>query len=536
MPADGSRQRPGLEPHRTSSTTNRAQKSNNDTLDSSTATPPTQQKTKGAKSHHVVGRAGMHGRNHSYGKLHRMKSQVETQGLKKNAVTPSTSPRTEAAGLEVSDDKLSRHTSATDLKKNTSHASLKRNRSSADVKRPRSSGQLKRSSSSSKVVHNKSSQRTTVHFDIGNDGNDDGDGWTEASGSASPNLSRTGSIAGRSSGRSSAREPASATQSEAQSPTLSPTKIEAARDWSSSKQNTIPDPSQITSRLLLRTASHNAAPKMSEVSATGTPGQTPSDTYRRAQHNTPGSGREPVVSRFVGDTQGTPGDQSPLLGPPSGEQGDLDAARKTKSMGNLTKPEPAAVDSEEDHALGPRSRKGSTHSYRPAQQSRTQQKLWLQRASSTIEPQQLAPSATLSINGFPALAVPSSPLVGCGYDGKDPRVKMQLDKTGMEYLVVRRYQDPVGRALRRLPKLPGNERMKRIPPTRGKLARADTGSNRYGLSQSMSNKARDQSTSSAYEASVNGSVESGHDASEDGVSALLRSIWDKSLELSASVE
>ena len=40
---------------------------------------------------------------------------------------------------------------------------------------------------------------------------------------------------------------------------------------------------------------------------------------------------------------------------------------------------------------------------------------------------------------------------GMGKEGTtDPRIKMQREKTGLEYLVVRRYRDPVGASLKRL--------------------------------------------------------------------------------------
>jgi hypothetical protein len=55
----------------------------------------------------------------------------------------------------------------------------------------------------------------------------------------------------------------------------------------------------------------------------------------------------------------------------------------------------------------------------------------------------------LAINGVHAgLAGTGTSLVGAGYDGRDPRIKLQLERTGLEYLVVRRHQDPVGQALK----------------------------------------------------------------------------------------
>lgn len=549
MPTDSTRQRPPLEGHRTNSTV-RITKEQSDSLAS---TPPTQPKAKGTKAHHVVGaRTGLHARNHSHGKLHRSKSHVDTQNSKRRISTPSTSPGPqESISRVVSESKLSRDDSTTSLRKNSSQVSLKRNRSTADVKRPKSSGQLKRSASHSKVHNNKNLQRSNVHFDLGNDEHEDvdGDGWTEASGSASPNISRAGSVAGQSSGRSSARQPASADNSRPESPIGSPTKTGiVAKEWSSSKSNITPDAAQITSRLLQRTPSQNAPPKMSDISATAIPGAqtSSSSSYQKTPstaNGTPHSNKEPVVSRFVGEPQGTPADSSTFLTHrPKDPQRELDAARKVKSMGNLTRQDSNEADSDEERALAPRSRKGSAHAYKPPQQSRTQQKMWLQRASSTNEPQQLAPSAQISINDFPALALNANPLVGAGYDGRDPRVKAQLDKTGMEYLVVRRYQDPVGRALRRLGKLPGNEKMRRIPSTKGKNS-FGSGLDRYDLSQGNKEKPLEGNASltgaeGSFEASSNGSPGSneGGNVADGGVSAMLRSIWEKGTEMSPSVE
>ena len=227
-------------------------------------------------------------------------------------------------------------------------------------------------------------------------------------------------------------------------------------------------------------------------------------------------------------------------------------------MGNLNSR--TTSDDSDERPLAPRSRKSSngTHAYIPPQQSRTQQKLWLQRASSNIEPQQMAPGAAINGLGLgigmPGIR-PGAPLVGAGDDGRDPRIRLQLERTGLEYLVVRRYQDPVGRALKRLDKLPGANKHRRIPSQRHldrNGATADSTSQRsLGLSQSLRETrrgnrdgARENGTVSAsgarssYEpVAAHGSVESERSAeTEDGVSAILRSMWQKNLDLSASEE
>ena len=197
-------------------------------------------------------------------------------------------------------------------------------------------------------------------------------------------------------------------------------------------------------------------------------------------------------------------------------------------MGNLTR-----APEEGDRVLGGHSRKGSaSHGYIPPQQSRTQQKLWLQRASSNIEPQQLqmAPSAALNGLGlhggsvFPLTSSTSS-LVG---DSRDPRIRLQLERTGLEYLVVRRHQDPVGKALKRLEQLPGTAG-KRIPAGSPRK-KGDSGS---GLSHSLKERRGGKSARSSFDGEESARERT---AEEEGAGAILRALWEKSFDLSASAD
>lgn len=130
--------------------------------------------------------------------------------------------------------------------------------------------------------------------------------------------------------------------------------------------------------------------------------------------------------------------------------------------------------------------------------------------------------------------------MGAGYDGRDPRIKLQLERTGLEYLVVRRHQDPVGAALKRLASLPGVERNRRIPVSQGKkdgngTANGGSGSvGRYGLSHSLKGKepARNVNGGGSHESVPE---ETGREGDE-GVGVLLRSMWEKGFDLSASAE
>jgi len=112
----------------------------------------------------------------------------------------------------------------------------------------------------------------------------------------------------------------------------------------------------------------------------------------------------------------------------------------------------------------------------------------------------------------------------------------------LEYLVVRRYQDPVGKALKRLNQLPGAEKNRRIPHQRTE----SSGANRYGLSQSLQSRGRggkDKSSPANGVGSYDGQASSHDDAGisdrandDDGVGAILQSMWQKSFDLSASAD
>ena len=408
--------------------------------------------------------------------------------------------------------------SSTNLKKNSSHVSLKRNRSSADVKRPKSSeGSTKRP--------------TSVHFEIG----DQEDAWEEASSSASPALSRAPSRSGQSSSKHSANN------SRPQSPLIQSPSTKShppSASTNGAPRSQTADAKVITERLLNRVPSTVTTTKMSL--ATATPSNrspdSPAKSHTSTLNGTPRVGsKEEVVSRFVSGS-GTPSENSPFLQHAHQRipDGSKDEVKRAQSMGNLTRHD-SSHDDDSESALKPRSRKSSTtqHPYNPPQQSRTQQKLWLQRASSNIEPAQMATGVAMNGLGL------SGALVGAGYDGPDPRIKLQLERTGLEYLVVRRHQDPVGLALKRLNQLPGAEKYRRIPAQSSRKGHGGTGS--YGLSQSLKDsRARNKTTNgarSSYEEQSVGSQDSGiadRGGDDDGVGAILRSMWEKSYDLSAS--
>ena len=507
------------------------------------------------KAKHAVGHR-LHSRVPSTRALQKLKAHAAERERLQRRPSPPASPTTTSPLKRVgSEPKLSREGSAEGLRKAGSHVNLRRNKSHGEVKKAKGAGAMRRTASHTSVQHQKL-QRMSVHFDLGTDGDgeEQDDGWTEASGSASPNLSRSGSVAGASSGRSSAKA-ASAANSKPPSVAASPTKT---RDWTQG-----PDAHQITSRLLQRVPSHSAAPKMSTISATATtssstPLAAPSTSAVSADSGptTPhtDSHKSPLVSRFKGpaSSSGTPASTSPFL--QARPSSPASAPARATSMSNLAASGGPDDSSSDDRALAPRARRTSTH-YVPPQQSRTQQKLWLQRASSNIESVQLAPAGALGLGlgGLPGLGLgmgmgmgATSPLVGSlgmgyggGGEGGDPRIRMQCEKTGQGFLVVRRYQDPVARGLRRLRGkgegrvIPGGGRGAGLSQSL-KEGRARGGV--AGASGSVEGRAAALRSSFDGVNSEGGSVGSGVGGQDEGVAAILRALWERGGEAGVSTE
>ncbi|KAI0426249.1 hypothetical protein F5Y09DRAFT_334287 [Xylaria sp. FL1042] len=459
---------------------------------------------------------------------------------------------------EHSPSRTQAHTHANlPLRKNTSQSNLpsKTHRARPDIgKRSKSAATIKRSSSH-KDVQKLKNQKNQVHFDLGNDNEDaNDDEWVDASASASPYLSRRGSVV--SGGRQSPAKPPSPTGNASPPHTPPTADADDANDHSPTRQ-TARHNNYITSRLLQRTPSHGAPPQMSTEtvsvpppsgSPTSQASHGPPSLYGTPKTSTLGaSGPEELISRFVNGS-----------GPSSGGHGESDSyfvpahapVRRPKSLGNLNQFSRDSVSEEDESALAPRSKK-PIHEALPASQSRTQQKLNLQRASSSMEPAQAGPG--VGVVG-PGLLVGST-----DYEHRDPRINRLLERTGMEYLVVRRYQNPIARSIQRLSQIPGANKNRRIPKQNGtngtphgKNSLELDGAGRLGLSQSLTHLTRSRPTTprpstsirttgprSSYEADeerphdrISGS--SYVDGNDDNLAALLRNLWDKSTDLSAS--
>ncbi|OTB03684.1 hypothetical protein M426DRAFT_174961 [Hypoxylon sp. CI-4A] len=474
--------------------------------------------------------------------------------------SPERAPITAESHRRASSDlKLQRDSPAPSLNKNPSQSSLKCNRSHAEIgKRAKSATNLKRSSSH-KEVNKLKGAKGQVHFDLGSDQEDE---WVDASASASPYLSRRGSAVS-SEQSSSAKAPHGRDNSRPHTPHDE----QATRKQDPSPGHETAQHNQyLTSRLLKRTPSSGAPPQMSAetVSVRHLAGSPESQMSRGppSLFGTPkntavvGSGQEELTSRFVnGDGPGSgPNAESGTFYAPAREPGRRsDGVRRPQSLSNLNQNYRASIsDDESDSALAPRTRR-SVYKAAPAEKSRTQQKLNLQRASSTIEPTQ--PVAGVGVVGV-------SPLVGgSGYDNRDPRIGRLLDRTGMEYLVVRRYQNPISRSIARLSHLPNANKNQHIPnqngingAMNGKRTSNLSGSTRVGLSQSFTDKVKSRPTTPRHGTSIrtngaNSSFEgeeerlhdrmsgtSYADGCDDGVSSTLRNLWDKNMDLSASQE
>ncbi|KAI0021811.1 hypothetical protein F4780DRAFT_267882 [Xylariomycetidae sp. FL0641] len=529
---------------------------------------------------HVVGGGGRHARNPSKG-LHNKHhaSQQSSARLNRKPVSPSHSP--ERAPMvapqhhhrrATSDVKLPTGTESANpnlaLKKNASHSSLasaKRNKSHVDIgKRAKSTANIKRSSSH-KDVQKLKGHKSQVHFDLGaaddNDENAQEDEWVDASASASPYLSRRGSVV--SSAKTHSAETSRPHTPEDQRPKTAPPTNDRQHTPSPNRE-TAQHNSYITSRLLQRTPSQGAPPQMSAETASGVPhrsGSPDSQTSRGppSLYGTPktpaivGSGQAELTSRFVNGVGSGPSasaDPSSYFTTPkrSAERRSSDGVRRPHSLGDLNHEHRSSIseneNEDEDSALAPRTtRRGGPYRANPAAQSRTQQKLNLQRASSTIEPAGVDAS-----NANPLI----SNVDVYGQRG-DPRIAKLLERAGMEYLVVRRYQNPIARSLNRLAQLPThrNGSVRSTNGVHGKKPSDATGGGKFPLSHSMvdigmlrGSVASRPSTPrrSASSAKTNSAAASSHfetvdedrmsgasnaELEDENITAILRNLWDK---------
>ncbi|POS83573.1 hypothetical protein EPUL_005787, partial [Erysiphe pulchra] len=391
--------------------------------------------------------------------------------------------------------KPQRNASTTSLiRKNINqHVNLKRNRSSAEVK-----------------------PKFALGFDFG----DHEDGWEETSSSTSPAVSRSNS-------RPTSKSQSPMTKSQAPSP---PLVSEIHNGLPTSKKLVYPSgstqPKGITERLLSRTPCHHttqtslavATPVVNSHSSPSSPNRSDPLNSRRISLFTSKSNSNAGLSQFLFNYPAS-----------SKEPEDVRRAQSMKDLSNFL------PDDEESSLL---------YSYPLGTgQSRTQQKQWLQRASSIIEPNQLDTQCGSEVGLF----------VGSTYEGPTLRVKSMLARTGTEYLVIRRYHDPVDDALKRIAQIPGMNRNRRIPtkPKTSIDATVSSSGSRYGLSQSLRSYATVRNSTSSGSISRGNKDLSGpchyinegdqkyldtsnrpSNTESEEIMLLLRKLWDKSPDLS----
>lgn len=528
------------------------------------------------KSHH--GHA--HGHGQAAPKLTRRTTSPTDRSHSRNtaaAAAAGANPSSASAHRRsTSEVKLSsRNSSSGHLPKSTSHSSLlKRNRSHGEVaKANRSSDdKLHRTSSGSRINRLKAN-KGQVTFDIGGDDPDPEDEWVDASGSNSPYMSRKGSLI--SSGQSSLRPETNTTQhnnnnnntnlssnnsSRPQTPQTQ--SVQPSADASPAEQERVRHKEYLTSRVLKRSASHGAPPQMTADLAQGSlPRHSPESDGINGSLST-SANQEGLTSRFVE----TPGSGVISDGSFFNQAGGsvrrlANGDSRVHSETSFTQADRTRVGSEVDNSvLVPRTA-GRTVPL-PAETSRTQQKLNLQRQSSVLEPGQ-------SLNSVAGVSG-ANPLIGVGgpgYDGansRDPRVGRLLERTGMEYLVVRRYQNPIARSLNRLGRLPSLERNKRIPRPNTPLANGKKSAPvdpaaRHARNVSMPDPRqtaqprrvatiRSNGAGSSYDDReemsrsgavtphdrMSGSSNVGDEAND--TATLLRGLWERSMDLSASAD
>lgn len=386
---------------------------------------------------------------------------------------------------------LPRNVSATALKKNHSETSLKKNRSSGQLtKLPRAGSSKhisrgskgenrpKRSLSSARVKQEAEEEldHPTVRFDLADDGEDNDEGWVEETLSQSPstkaNTARNSMINEDANAESGNKPqqltyPASPASPTSPRSPISPDEPDegltlrlksnngeadkhkrAAFDLRQDSKRS--DSSKITSRLLQRNPSHQITPQVSDISAAvvkaeAHPSQPLQTTGESGSHSTSStvqdnSGQE-LVSRFLNGSGSseTPRNGNFLRPNNIDENDENDKMRRNQSV-----PDFARRHSRSDSL--PVS--GGSPAIMPPP-SRTQQKLWLERDLSNIEPQQPARApAFLRPNRLSGLGLPIYP--GNSETRFSSQQRQLHDQIATEYNRVRLYQSPLAAAVVRL--------------------------------------------------------------------------------------
>lgn len=459
----------------------------------------TSQKAGPQKRQHVVGHGRMPTRNHSFGKnLNKLNKQLTAAHTQANAGDGTAAKhhrRTQSGNSNSAPSSprpgFKRNASSGGIVRAThqahAHPAIRKNHSSGHLARQGSSKNVLKSSKNDvappkrslaqpgKARHQSPDTHPTVHFDMGDDGEEGpDDGWTEESASQSPTTTRSNTRSNSvildpqkaaGTAREQVRTGAEGSQTQPNSyQQLHPPPNAMAyalpdrshnprptNGGNSNHHSRPPDADIITSRLLQRSASHNAPPQMSSIEATVVSGSHDarilSQSAGSTLFDTPG---RDVVSRFMdGDgSAGTPKDSSSFLPSRNSPAGgsDFDQAKRNQSMPDVA----GTTTPSREHAR----RSGTTTPTTNLPPSRTQQKLMLQRASSNIEPQKLIP-VILPRTGGPTFLQTGMTYAASAEGRLDPRLQQQFNHVAVEYKVVRRYRNPLVDAVVRIQQIPG---------------------------------------------------------------------------------
>ncbi|KAF2139425.1 uncharacterized protein K452DRAFT_232580 [Aplosporella prunicola CBS 121167] len=552
---------------------------------------------------HIVGHGRLGQRNPSSKNLNKLGAaaklaQADGQaGTRNHHRTLSGSSTATAGEAPVVRPNLKRNQSAAVVPRNQSHVALRKNHSSSHLPRQASSKNINKATRAElehlrkqAKMRRRSSPETeqpVVRFDLGEeDEGEEEENWTEESASQSPATTRSNTrqnsvvmeapkpkhraqAALRNDTSDSATEtetPApkpkpKPAQAQAQAPAPAPAPPQQPRaperlTYSSNhingansfnQQPQLPDADMITSRILQRSASHRLPPQVSDISAT-----VVSDSHdaRSLSHSTGSTmidtpGNKEAVSRFINGegSSGTPRDSSFLPHRPSSSAGggDITPGKRNKSVPNMAGQRDEATPS--GHT---RSRSGTTTPSDLAP-SRTQQKLWLQRASSNIEPQQKNEFLQRQGHGGSQVFTTAVTYTASGDMVVDRELLRRFDEATTEYRVVRRFRNPIADAIARLSAYPSGLRRRYLamratsssgpaPPAAGAAAAVENGSanRRSKVSFDLPMRSRDDSDVGARRESGDSSLSSGSEAGgnqsrgpKDEVEELCRRIWER---------
>ncbi|KAI9657830.1 MAG: hypothetical protein M1831_004066 [Alyxoria varia] len=461
---------------------------------------------------HVVGQGRIGPRIPSYSKnVNKLQKLAPT----KPDTTTSTGPKASHVKRNSSSSHLqpSQDTSV-DLRKNHSETSLKQNRSSGQLTklgRPSTRNVIRAPKRPAKPKHTSSNNlqapHHTVRFDLGrkdekkardSDVSDEEDGWTNASDSRSPTVSvpstRQNSVVLNTSPRRQGpnRDKENRHQT---SHTSAPHDVEQVRDSSSmgepvNQQRSSPfsngsdpihptnaDAGKLTSHLLKRNVSFNAAPQLSSIAATPSTLHSEIPTPQSSGGTTLNDGPTPeIVSRFLNEESAS--------GPNPGS-GFLSSSRPGS---------PPQRSSFGDDDLNDSRRSQSLFNVAPQSMSRTQQRLNLEREAVANESHNYAlpPIGLMQSSRLSNLNIPYPTGDEITSGRVDPHLRQLLDQINVGYRRMRLFHNPAADSLKRLRKqgqVPrgvlnmSTKAAKKVPQPVG--AQTGQDDNKQGLSQSL---------------------------------------------------